>query len=394
MDNQTPNALEQPTSIPKGTSQTATTPTQPAKPYGRNWKEWILIYLIIGAIIYAGVYYFVLSKQSSKPQSAPVIKTLTTPTPPLNNNIKTYTDQKLGITFNYLTKDPSIVVFPITENKVCITYDKTDNDCNNGQYVEVFTKTADQTLKEAIEKQILKGIDQKDCYVINITKEYSKNALPNLEYDMITFPKTNDNNDPFSQSTAIKCPEKYREKNGVSYFMADKNFPTKFAFFNIGQYAIMAGKNTVWQATFKFTESKQTMDTSSWKTYSDPKYKISFKYPAVDVVAENTHGDSPYIFGLKYWLINNQNDNTYAGWRFEAWDTLEEIEKQFGIKNTDWVSIKVNNTAAKYFKRSTNDELVVFEGSPLILAWFSPVGISPDIKREFELSYKSFQRTN
>ncbi|HSW48235.1 MAG TPA: hypothetical protein VLG67_04095 [Candidatus Saccharimonadales bacterium] len=325
MDNQTSPASGPQPSTSEVVNPVATPPTEKPKPYGRNLKRWILIYLAIGAVIYAGVYYFVLAKQSTKPYSAPVTKTLTTPTPPLSDNIKTYTDQKLGITFKYLKKDPNVVAFPIAENKVCITYDKTDSDCSKGQYVEVFTKTADQTLKEAIEKQFLKGIDPKDCYVINITREYNKNAPTNLEYDMITFPKTNDSNDPFSQSTAIKCPEKYREKNGVIYFMADKNFPTRFAFFSIGQYAIMAGKNTVWQATFKFTEPNETVGVLPAELQSFPVY-TNAKFVKKEVVPPCKGEASGYSIcdqTLYIWSSPDDGDiiqNWYQNSAESGWD--------------------------------------------------------------------------
>jgi len=61
--------------------QTAT-PEQPKKPYGRNWSKLIVIYLLIGAVIYTGIYYFVLSKNKTKPYSA---NTYQSPTSPASN---------------------------------------------------------------------------------------------------------------------------------------------------------------------------------------------------------------------------------------------------------------------------------------------------------------------
>lgn len=74
MDNQTPPAQEPQTPTPEVAVPVVDHPEQPTKPYGRNWKKWILIYIAIGAVIYAGIYYFILSKQTPKPSSTPVAK--------------------------------------------------------------------------------------------------------------------------------------------------------------------------------------------------------------------------------------------------------------------------------------------------------------------------------
>ncbi len=43
-----------------------TTPENKSNAYGRsNWPKLILIYIVIGAILYAGVYYFVLAKKGT-----------------------------------------------------------------------------------------------------------------------------------------------------------------------------------------------------------------------------------------------------------------------------------------------------------------------------------------
>ena len=74
---------------------------QPSKPYGRNWKKLILIYLIIGAVLYGGIYYFVLSKQNSKQYSHPTTKTSLSPstTPDPTADWKTHTNTKYGFSF-------------------------------------------------------------------------------------------------------------------------------------------------------------------------------------------------------------------------------------------------------------------------------------------------------
>lgn len=109
----------------------------------RNWKKWILIYIVIAILLYGGVYYFFLSKQTSNPYSTNYPKPTVTVQPsiaqptttsatsspdlanaPLNtkesidyhfkpypygqltnslldNQLKTFTDNGLNISFKY-----------------------------------------------------------------------------------------------------------------------------------------------------------------------------------------------------------------------------------------------------------------------------------------------------
>lgn len=64
MDKQTQNTLDIQSGAP------AVTPNEPKKSYGRNWKKLILIYMIIGALIYAAIYYFILAKNKPAPYSS------------------------------------------------------------------------------------------------------------------------------------------------------------------------------------------------------------------------------------------------------------------------------------------------------------------------------------
>lgn len=50
------------------------TPTQPVSSYGkRDWKKWVLLYIILGVIIYGLLYYFILSKKETNPYTSPTI---------------------------------------------------------------------------------------------------------------------------------------------------------------------------------------------------------------------------------------------------------------------------------------------------------------------------------
>lgn len=72
--------------------------------YGkRNWKKWILIYVVIGLLIYGGVYYFFLSKQTPNPYS-----TNNANSNPTNNQPKAYTNPINSDAFILFAKDGSI----------------------------------------------------------------------------------------------------------------------------------------------------------------------------------------------------------------------------------------------------------------------------------------------
>ena len=117
--------------------------------------------------------------------------------------------------------------------------------------MEVFQKNPADSLEQAIKKQFLTGIPETDCFV----KTVSDNKLSsNFTKATIAFPVPTDSDQPFF-TFGQKCPETYKETNGISYFLADKDHPSKFLFFSIGQYGINAktGDNTVmWQDTIKF----------------------------------------------------------------------------------------------------------------------------------------------
>ncbi|HVF68948.1 MAG TPA: hypothetical protein VNA13_00100 [Xanthomonadales bacterium] len=100
MENEKPAAPE-----PQSTTPATPTIEQSKKSYGRNWKKLVLIYLAVGAIIYGGIYYFVLSKQGSKPYSTPVTKTTVSPAPSMaadpTADWKTYKSEAIGFSFKY-----------------------------------------------------------------------------------------------------------------------------------------------------------------------------------------------------------------------------------------------------------------------------------------------------
>ncbi len=84
-----------------------TTSQQQKSYYGKkNWLKWIIIYLLIGGLIYACVYYFVFSKQlnpySSNYSNPSVTQTQTVvPTADSTVNWTTYRFEKYGFEFKF-----------------------------------------------------------------------------------------------------------------------------------------------------------------------------------------------------------------------------------------------------------------------------------------------------
>lgn len=232
------------------------------------------IYFLIGTIILAilGTGYYFISKPQTNPPASPVPtssptpKSTTSPNPAIptpkptdqkvnNPNLKTFSSEKLGISFTYLQDATSQaglgpIIAKEIGNKVCVTYDPQDNDCSKGQFVEVFTKSSNQTLEQTIKDKFLSNYSPNDCFVdTNITyPTKTQPAITSYNLAEISFPKSDDpNQSPWAN--ADKCPAGYTSTNGISYFLMDKTHPDKYFFFSIGQYQISSENNKGWQDT-------------------------------------------------------------------------------------------------------------------------------------------------
>ncbi|MFA6042718.1 MAG: PsbP-related protein [Patescibacteria group bacterium] len=193
-----------------------------------------------------------------------------------NGTSKTYTSATRGISFTYaptyadykiLVKETSSMLYVYTE----------DMKPEAGQFVQWFTKTASTPLKSAIEQQFLKGYSSADCFVITPDTYSASKMGSGWNTARIAYPPAAVNaENPWVG--AEKCPKVYTASNGLSYFAEDKDDPTKFFFFSIGQYMIPAGSATVGE---KGWEETVTIDpTVGWKTYTNMSYGYSIKYPA------------------------------------------------------------------------------------------------------------------
>ncbi len=190
--------------------------------------------------------------QTSVPTLAP---TLTPITPPSMQdtgipNQKRYTNPKVGISFIFSTNSLGMP-FDVKEqgNKIYV-YD-TKYPYTQGQYIEVFQKSPQDTLTQAIQKQFLTNIFANDCFIKDLKLNSSYPA--SFEEKTLSFP-VDQNSDVPAFAQPNKCPTPYAESNGISYFLGDTKHPNIFLFLSIGQqgFPIQENSQKMWQDTIEF----------------------------------------------------------------------------------------------------------------------------------------------
>lgn len=233
------------------TDQQTVTPEQPQKSYGRNWKKWIPVYLIIAAAIYSGVYYFVLSKQNSRPNTQPAIRADVSPAPSiasdLTANWKTYTNTKSGLSFQY----PS--------DWILTTADIDLNSSKRTNLTLSFKESGKEY--ELIIHSIGYGGPPSD------ETKSEKISLDDEAFNKTIFIT---NKKPFFIWVSPSDPNSKVQKSMFETIQID--LPQS----NTDVYTKLFNQIL---STFKFTDQKQAEDTSNWKTYTSVTEKASFKYP-------------------------------------------------------------------------------------------------------------------
>lgn len=177
---------------------------------------------------------------------------------PLLPGQQKYTSTNLGVSLLYINELGNDLSSNVEEvgNKIYIFAPGSSSE--SGQYMEVFTKAENDTLLQAVQKQFLVGYSASDCEAYELTKTWNNKAISeNMELVNIRVAGGWESMEDLMVRWE-KCPKPYTESNGISYFMADKNHPDKFAFFSIGQYAISAGTDEsgslTWQDTVEFLD--------------------------------------------------------------------------------------------------------------------------------------------
>lgn len=221
---------------------------------------------------------------------------------------KTYIDEDLGITFKYDVESNVIK----NNNKICVSqYQNTFTPApskglsqNNsdiysckGDYVEIFSKNPNQTLKDTIEEQFLHGYTSRNCFVNNYGKDNNSDGQQDgNSYASLSYPGGGDQ----------KCQY---AKYITGSFMANKNFPDKFAYF--GGDPIYIG--LLLDNSFGFIDKNHLSDFSNWKTVSSLNGKLNFKYPPDwNLESKNTENNTIDI-RLSYIANNSKYQFAVAG---------------------------------------------------------------------------------
>lgn len=156
-------------------------------------------------------------------------------------NTKVYYSEKLGVGFTYNPEPAKNTTVTVTEKNNTIYVHTSEQKPEEGQYIEVFTKDAQDTFTQALEKEFLTDYDSADCFV----KLYDTNEQELSDYQSagISYPPTTNENAP-AWENGEKCPQPYTETNGISYFLINPDVPTTYIFASIGQYSITSDGNT------------------------------------------------------------------------------------------------------------------------------------------------------
>ena len=229
--------------------------------------------LIIATILIAIVWYLLAPKSPQTTEDTvisptSVVAQITTPPSPIptlqaitpivtqtpdENGEQVYESTKLNIRFAYnelpddqVGNEVSKILVQGIGNKIVVYPDVLGPE--NGQFVEIFQKTANETIEKAIERVILPGKDMSRCTIT--AKTATRYPEPFIEAEIIT--KQPENQNESNNMFTDICSEQYVQVNGLRYFLYDPTHPTVFMFFDIGQYSISAKNGTPWQETFEF----------------------------------------------------------------------------------------------------------------------------------------------
>ncbi len=133
---------------------------------------------------------------------------------------KIYYSEKLGVGFTYLQTEKYNPEILESGNRIDV----------GSHWIEVFKKDEKSTLSDAITKELLTGIDPKDCFV---KMEPKYNRLGGYLGAVIDYAYPSDPNDWWK--AADKCPKSYTPAGFVSYFLMNKDVSDKFIFLMAGQ---------------------------------------------------------------------------------------------------------------------------------------------------------------
>ncbi len=190
--------------------------------------------------------------QTSAPTLAPTLTPIASPSIQDTGitNQKRYTNPKVGISFIFSTNSLGMPLDVKEQGNKIYVYD-TKYPYTQGQYIEVFQKSSQDTQAQAIQKQFLANISANDCFIKDL--KLNSNYPASFEEKTLSFP-ADPNSDLPSFAQPNKCPTPYAESNGISYFLGDTKHPNIFLFLSIGQQGFPIEENSqkMWQDTIEF----------------------------------------------------------------------------------------------------------------------------------------------
>lgn len=278
------------------------------KPYGkRNWKKWLIIYVVIALLFYGGVYYFFLNKSSnpysSNYPSPTIAKTPTViPTVDPTANWKFYESLKYGFVFLYPPEWKVITetsVKDVSENsdlfKGCTIYLQNTQDKTTVIPINIADKNSDG------------GYCWSYGYFYDDHKRQITSITPSKEIQVSKWRMPIGNYEDTKSQTLWKGDffQFYTfngTKNDVSIgflYQSNKNNTTEKVYDQI-------------LSTFKFTDPISA-DISTWKEYANTKYNYTIKYPE-QISFTETNGPSYVEFDKQIAiLVQAQNPFTCQG---------------------------------------------------------------------------------
>jgi hypothetical protein len=214
----------------------------------------ILIILILASVT---IFQFRFQTKGNLESSNGIVK-------PDLGEFKSFTSKDLGISFDYASgiANQQVKVKQIG-NKVYlyVDYTKTD-DPTQGKFVEVFSKSPNQSLIKAIEEQILTNYSLESC-PIRLANVNTSLKNPARQFVQITTTAVTVHNIQKQKTAEKLCPPiyTYNGRTGMAYFMMDTKYPNKFVFFNLGQDNFWGtppndkGIGLTWDQTVRFIEN-------------------------------------------------------------------------------------------------------------------------------------------
>ncbi|MHB0857557.1 MAG: hypothetical protein ACYC5M_08305 [Anaerolineae bacterium] len=174
-----------------------------------------------------------------------------TPGTVATTEVITYTSQELGISFRYAPEQYEQHIEVLEQGDRIYVY-ASRGEPSTGQWVQVFEKSASESLEQAINGLIMPGYPSENCKVITPVVPPVKEAPPSHTFAHIVVPPVPDEDDAARLARWRTCPQTYTVIGGIGYFQGDTLHPDRFLFFSIGQYMINAEEGVLWQETVRF----------------------------------------------------------------------------------------------------------------------------------------------